>query len=418
MKGCHTDVRGLYALGMAPELQRLVNSLGDRLGRSVAIDDQRLRILAYTGHTGEVDDARLRAIMQRERPQEVVDHFAASGALDKVDLFTRPVQPESGITIERYVMPIRYEGALQGFIWLMASDGPLTDDHTQAIRQAAERAAQILHRDHLTDESRLGRIREYLRDLLADDASLHDHAARQLIEHELIRSGPVTALVVTVPHEDGRPFTDKRRQELEIGLDRACRHAPPESAIQLVRADHAVVVIAHPPAGTQEIDHLTAAIKKQVSATTHCRPDDCYVGIGESHATLSEAYDSYTEARQAADVARVIRVLGTVVRYSQLGIHGVLTEVPPDRLRRGIHPGLLRLLEYDTGRARLVETLETYFKNTGDVRRTADQLCIHRATVHYRLRRAEEITGLDLSDGDDWLALHLGLKVAQFVRLR
>ncbi len=403
---------------MAPELQRLVNSLGDRLGRSVAIDDQRLRILAYTAHTGAVDEARLRAIMQRELPQEVINHFAATGGLDKVDLFTRPVRPEQGLTIERYVMPIRYEGTLLGFIWLMASDGPLTDDHARAIRQAAERAAQILHRDYLIDELRLGRIREYLRDLLADDTGLHDHAARQLIEEELILSGRVTSLVISVPHEAGQPFTDQRRQALAIGLDRACRRASPRSAIHLVRADHAVMVVAHAGTGTQEIDALTAAIKEQVCATTHCRPDECHIGIGDSRATLGKTRDSYIEARRATDVARVVRVLGTVVHYSQLGVHGVLTEVPIDRLHRSIHPGLLRLLEYDTGRARLIGTLEAYFKNSGDVRRTADQLCVHRATVHYRLRRVEEITGLDLSDGDNWLALHLGLKVAQLVQLR
>ncbi|MEO3876485.1 helix-turn-helix domain-containing protein [Nonomuraea sp. B12E4] len=56
--------------------------------------------------------------------------------------------------------------------------------------------------------------------------------------------------------------------------------------------------------------------------------------------------------------------------------------------------------------------------NAGDVKRTAASLCIHRASLYYRLRRIEEIASVDLSSGDDRLALHLGLKVARLIRLR
>jgi sugar diacid utilization regulator len=178
-----------------------------------------------------------------------------------------------------------------------------------------------------------------------------------------------------------------------------------------------VVLIAHPGTSEREVGDLTVIIQRSVGAAMHRSPDECYVGIGESRTALDEAYDSYVEARRATDVARVIQALGSVVRYSNLGVHGLLAEVPIDRLRRSIHPGLRRLHEYDTAENRLIKTLEAYFKNTGDVRRTADQLCVHRATVHYRLRRVQEITGVDLSDGDNWLALHLGLKVAQLVKL-
>jgi PucR-like helix-turn-helix protein/diguanylate cyclase with GGDEF domain len=402
----------------ASELQRVVDNLGDRLGRSVAIDDHRIRILAYNAHTGEVDKVRLHAIMRREIPQEVLDNFEATGGFDNTDLFTRPARPDLGLTIERYVMPIRYDGTLLGFIWLMASDGPISEDDRQAIRQAAERAAQILHRDFLIDELRQGKVREYMRDLLSEDPRLHVHAARQLIEDELLRPGAVTSMVVTIPVEADQPFPEKDRHALAIGLDRACRRASPASAIHLVRADHGVVVVAHSGASEREIDHFTLTIKKHVCEVTHCRPDDCYVGIGASRPALDGVHDSYLEARHAADIARVIRALGTVVRYSGLGVHGLLAEVPIDRLRRTIHPGLRRLLANDPAHARLVATLEAYFKHSGDIRRTAEHLGIHRATVHYRLRRVEDIAQVDLSDGDDWLALHLGLKVAQLVKAR
>ena len=36
---------------------------------------------------------------------------------------------------------------------------------------------------------------------------------------------------------------------------------------------------------------------------------------------------------------------------------------------------------------------------------------MHRATLYRRLERVEEITGLDLENGDDRLLAHLGLRI-------
>jgi DNA-binding PucR family transcriptional regulator len=404
---------------MASALQRLVDGLGDRLRRSVAIDDRNIRLLAYNSHPGEVDAARVESIMRREVSKELVDNLHHLGVLDADDLFTVPVNPALGLTLERIGMPIRHDGGLLGFLWLLASDGPLDDDAATAVRQAAEQAAHILQRDHLLDELRQGRIREHLRDLLADDPRLHAGAAQRLIEEEIMVAGPVTALVVAVPHEDDQPLTEKDRLALAIGLDHACRRALPRGAIHLERADHGVVVVAHTgSAAGREIDDLAAAVQRHVSLAGGRAAGDCVVGIGESRRGLSEVRGSYLEALRATDVGRVIRVLGSIVRHDRLGVYGLLTELPADRLHRSLHAGLQRLMDYDGEGIVLTSTLEAFLDNAGDIKRTATRLNLHRASVHYRLRRIEEIAQVDLASGDDRLALHLGLKVAQLIELR
>lgn len=403
---------------MASELQRLVDGLGDRLRRSVAIDDRNIRLLAYNSHPGEVDAVRLESIMQREIPKVMVDHLRTLGVFDADDLFQVPVRPELGFTLDRIGMPIRYEDALLGFLWLLASDGPLSDDDAEAVRQAAGRAARLLQRDHLIDELRQGRIREHLRDLLSGDPHLHVTAAQQLIEDELLPAYPVTVLVVTLPHEAGQPLGEKDRLALALGLDHGSRQASLGGAIHLERADHGVLVVAHAGSASREIDAVAVAVQQRVCAASGRSLQECHVGIGERRSALSEVHGSYVEARRAADVAQVVRVLGTVVRYAELGVYGLLAELPLDRLRRSIHPGLRRLLEYDAEDATLTGTLEAFLDNAGDVSRTATQLNVHRASVHYRLRRIGEVAQLDLSNGDTRLALHLGLKVAQLIELR
>jgi hypothetical protein len=403
---------------MVSELQSLVDNLGARLRRSVAIDDRNLRLLAYNSHHGDVDPLRLHSLIRREAPKELVDYLYSLGGFDAEDLFVQPVKPELGLTIERMVMPIRHAGSLLGFLWLLRSDGPLDADECAAVRIAAERAGRLLGRDHVIDQSRQASIRAHLRDLLGPDAGARDQAMERLVEEDMLVAGPVTVLVVTLPREAGQPLGERDRGALEIGAEQACRRVPPSGAVHLERSDHGVIVVAYSGARDQDIDDLAAAVRQRVRAETGGPAADCYVGIGERYPSLRDVGQSYAEARRAADVGRAIRLLGAVVRHSRLGVYSLLADIPLDGLRRSIHPGLRRLLDYDADHGDLAGTLEAFFDNATDVSRTAAQLNIHRASLHYRLRRIQEITGLDLSTGDDRLSLHLGLKVTRLIGLR
>jgi DNA-binding PucR family transcriptional regulator len=61
----------------------------------------------------------------------------------------------------------------------------------------------------------------------------------------------------------------------------------------------------------------------------------------------------------------------------------------------------------------LLATLETYLDAAGNVQESAKLLHVHRGTLYYRLSRVEELTGMSLADGQDRLALHLGVKLAR-----
>ncbi|GAA2314128.1 helix-turn-helix domain-containing protein [Streptomyces kunmingensis] len=62
--------------------------------------------------------------------------------------------------------------------------------------------------------------------------------------------------------------------------------------------------------------------------------------------------------------------------------------------------GLVRPL---TARPELLDTVRAYLRCGLSRRRTAQELCVHPNTVDYRLRRAAEITGLDVTAGPDAL---------------
>ncbi len=78
-----------------------------------------------------------------------------------------------------------------------------------------------------------------------------------------------------------------------------------------------------------------------------------------------------------------------------------------------IPAGLRGLL--DGGHEQLVLTLETYLDHAGDVKSTAAELWLHRTSLYYRLRRIEEVAGVDLNRGEDRLLCHVALRLSRLL---
>jgi sugar diacid utilization regulator len=142
---------------------------------------------------------------------------------------------------------------------------------------------------------------------------------------------------------------------------------------------------------------------------------DVHVATGSPARRLDDAVTSYTQALDALRVAEVVPSFAPLVAHEALGIYALLAAQPLDQLGTyGVHPSVRRLLEVDR---ELFTTAELYLDRAGDARATAIELGLHRASVYHRVRRIEEVTGLDLSNGQHRLLLHLGIKVSRLLGL-
>ncbi len=74
-----------------------------------------------------------------------------------------------------------------------------------------------------------------------------------------------------------------------------------------------------------------------------------------------------------------------------------------------------RLVRYDEQRsAALLPTLEEFLRRHGSISATAEALHVHQNTLRQRLRRIQEVSGLDLRR-EDWLMVEIA---ARLVHLR
>ena len=143
------------------------------------------------------------------------------------------------------------------------------------------------------------------------------------------------------------------------------------------------------------------------------------LAIGLSHRCEGPASfaTGFEEAQQAVTAAAVISPEPGVVSFDDLGAYKYLLRVSQDGRTRDHRGDALKKLEaYDRRhRSQLLTTLEEYLKRRGNIAAAAQTLFVHPNTLRQRLRRIQDLTGLDVQN-EDWLMIEIELKLLRLER--
>jgi purine catabolism regulator len=141
------------------------------------------------------------------------------------------------------------------------------------------------------------------------------------------------------------------------------------------------------------------------------------IGIGRPSAGLAGLRRSFAQAQESLSLVRSLFGGGKVLSFGDLTLYHLLGRLQAcDELAEFHEQTLASLEAYDAGHdTQLVDTLDVFFSQHGNVSQTAERLYLHRNSLLYRLERIAEITGLDLDDADARFALQLALKLRPFV---
>jgi purine catabolism regulator len=142
------------------------------------------------------------------------------------------------------------------------------------------------------------------------------------------------------------------------------------------------------------------------------------LALGKEAPTVATWPRSLREAEQALLLGRQLLDPERVLDFGDLGVYrllALLRESP--ELWEFYRATLAPLADYDRLQdAELLKTLDAFFANLGNLTRTAEALHVHRNTLLYRLGRIKDISGLNLEDAEERLALWLALKAHRVLR--
>lgn len=395
------------------ELQLLVDALAGELGRPVGIDDRHFHALAYSSHDVEVDRVRRDSILRREAPQAVTEWLRSLSIEATGDHVRVPANPELGMDA-RVCVPVRFDGLLLAYLWLIDEPEPLDADALELSRRYAdELATELVTIRRLESEGR-EREMQLLRQLLlgSDDGAA---AAEELADGLLATARGYAVLVAQVAGARRRegeepPGADPAAvAHLASAADQVRRRVPPHHLVSLTHRNEAIVVLAfdEPDERGRRADAWLTA------ADEHVPGGKVIVGVGAPRPAVADLRASYAEARLAVWIAHEVTDLGVdgPVRWETLGAYRTIALLLGERDPRSLLlPALERLLAERDG-PMLVATAETYLELGCDARAASERLFLHRSSLYKRLHRIERLTGHDLRRGDDRLELHLGLRL-------
>ena len=135
------------------------------------------------------------------------------------------------------------------------------------------------------------------------------------------------------------------------------------------------------------------------------------IGIG-GPSTAAGLRGAGEEARRALDAATKYPERVVVLSGEQAGMHQLLLAGAPDELRRSLRERAIGpLLAYDRAQGtELTKTVRAYLECSASPAATAKLLHVHVNTLRYRIARAGELLGLDLSEFTNQVDIYLALR--------
>jgi GAF domain-containing protein len=137
------------------------------------------------------------------------------------------------------------------------------------------------------------------------------------------------------------------------------------------------------------------------------------IGISNACQGASSFQAGFEEAGHAL-LGSVIRGAPNVMTYEELGPYKYLLRMSFDSAARDSQRDLVtKIAEYDRQRqTSLLRTLEEFLRRRGNISATAEALYVHPNTLRQRLRRIQELSGLDLRK-EDWLLIEIAVKMVR-----
>ncbi|MEU8708044.1 helix-turn-helix domain-containing protein [Streptomyces sp. NPDC048565] len=378
---------------MKGDYQELVDEISALLNAPATLENRDFGLVAFGAHDSDDDTAmdpvRTRSILTRRSTPAVRAWFEGFGITRATGPVRIPAAPEAGVFRDRVCLPVRHRGVVLGYVWLLDADPGPTDGQLTAAMDVAARIGALL-----ADEQRAGAdlSREFGAVLVAGRGWQRDMAVAAL--HDALGAdadGLHTVVCVT-------PWPGETPSVRTVPSAAALATAPVAGGQALA----GLIRLRSPEA----LDPATTAAERLRSTAGPAATG----GVAAARRGLAELADSWHEALSAARAASAESRFGPVADWSAIGPYRLLAALP--RAADTTQDPVVRPL-LTPPHAELARTAEVFLDRAGQASRTAAELGIHRQTLYYRLARIQQLTGLDLNDGEDRLLLHMALKQAR-----
>lgn len=165
----------------------------------------------------------------------------------------------------------------------------------------------------------------------------------------------------------------------------------------------------------EEISNISP--EKMKSIKEFLTSNNLYLGISNEFSDIMECRSHYLQAVKALEIGKIVRPGDPLIFYFNIKLYDLLF-LAYNRLEHKdfSNPVLIKLKEYDRlNNTDLYNTLFVYLKNNRNIKKTSQELFVHRNTIRFRIQKIIELTHIDFTDADNILNIYLSFKIMDYL---
>ncbi len=396
-------------------LQKILDVLEKLIGNPAALFNQNMDYLA--GTEGSAQKMAISDNAEEYQPQFYSNYTYLRQKVTLTD--------EEPKVCYQYIVKWRIMYNRRVYLVITASNSQFGDMDDIAVENAVTALKQEMFRQHTVEELE----EKFQNDIITQILNGNFHSRKEL-EREVKRLGiPVDAnyrvLIFKLWNECTGGFEKLNEQ---FKFDSILRDAVVnEFGDVRVRNDVDQVIVIQQIYPEQKQEDYRKELKETVEKIQKriCQKNKnlkVRAGVGKEVEGVFKLSDSFKEARDSLEFIGIFKERSAeqnhhIVFFSDMGIFKLLCKADnPEELYEYIPESLQKLLHYKKQqRQELILTLNTYLDRNQNLTKTAQELFIHYKTAAYRIDRIVKITGIDMNNASEVLAVRIGLIVHRMI---
>lgn len=318
------------------------------------------------------------------------------------------------------LVPIKVNDKTDGALVAIEYHSPLGEDALRAMEYAGPIVALVFAKEKAVFETQRQLKGDFLEELVNNTFNDEELMEKRALFLNFSLKDPLTVFVLQLSGQGDYYASkeEKERQALKEFLWRKIHEAlAQENNVMLQAKSNSLVGLARvrSEGELRQLQKILTRIAKEAEKKRF--KDSITAGIGRPYTGVRNVSKSYQEALTAVKVGELMENGPKVCLFEDLGPYRFLCELKDSEDMQSFHREVVGKIKlYDSqNNADLMETLDCYFANDGNLKNTAAALHLHKNTVSYRIKKIEEITGLDLRDPEDRFNLQLAMKLDKIV---
>lgn len=356
-----------------------MESMKEIINQEINYFDDKARIIASTDET-RVGNFHGGAKKVFELKRDVV-----------IDFDGQYIGAKQGINL-----PVYFENNVIGVVGITGKKKEV-ERYGKIIQRMTEiliKESYIKEQEKIERDSRRQFIEELLFRYHSDDRSLLTRADLLNIKMDIDRIAIVSRIVLD---NDKSILSPEINEEIFNYFRKSIEDKPQN----LIAQSGMNIIIIYELWSKEDIERLIVNIKRYIEERYSVK---LYFGIGEIYKDIRDIRKSYKEAKKALDISTALKHR-EVLFYRDLDIGLLIGDIQIDTINKYIkrvfgNMNRKEINEYMT-------IIDSYIKHNGSIKKSSDELFIHKNTLQYKLKKLKNMTGFDPRNIDDMVVLYL-----------